>query len=43
MLALPDFDHLDPSVTGQELVVVLIVVGEWRPQPAHRDHDDPHG
>jgi len=43
MLVLPYLDHLDAGVSGQQLVVMLVVIGERLPQPAHGDDDDPHG
>jgi hypothetical protein len=43
VLVLPDLDHLDPGVSSQQLVVMLVVIGEWLPQPAHGDDNDPHG
>lgn len=39
---LPDLGHLNPRMPPQELVVMLAVVGERRPQPPHGNDSDPH-
>jgi len=43
VLIVPDLGHLDAGMPGQELVVMLVVVGERLSQPADGDDDDPHG
>jgi hypothetical protein len=43
VLILADLDQFYARMAGQQLLVVLDVIGEWRAQPAHGDHDDPHG
>lgn len=42
MLVLAHLHQLEPHVTGQELLIVLYVIGERRPQPAHGDDDEAH-
>ena len=42
LLILADLDQLEPGVAGDQLLVVLDVVGEGRTQPADGEHDDPH-
>ena len=41
LLVLAHLDELDPRVAGEQLLVVLDVVGEGRAQPADGEHDDP--
>jgi len=41
-LVLADLDQLEASVPGDQLLVVLDVVGKRRPQTTHGDDDDPH-
>jgi hypothetical protein len=43
LLVLADLYQLDPRVAGQQLLVVLHVVGERRAQAADGQDDDPHG
>lgn len=43
VLVLPDLDNLDSGMARQQLVVMLVIVGEGLPQPTHGDDDDPHG
>jgi hypothetical protein len=43
VLVLPHLGDLDADVTRQQLVVMLVVIGERLTQPTHRDDDDPHG
>ena len=43
MVVLAHLDQLEPRVPGQQLLVVLDVVGVRRTQPPHGDDDDPHG
>ena len=42
LLVLAHLHQLEPGVPGQELLVVLDVVCEGRPQPPHGQHQDPH-
>ena len=42
LVVLAHLDQLEPHVAGQQLLVVLHVVGERRAQSPHGDHDDPH-
>jgi hypothetical protein len=43
LLILANLDQFDPGVAGQELLIVLDIIGEGRPQPAHGDDEDSHG
>ncbi len=43
LLILANLDQFDPRVAGQELLIVLDVVGERWPQPTHGDDEDSHG
>lgn len=43
LLILADLDQLHAGVTGEQLLVVLHVVGERRAQTADGQDDDPHG
>ena len=42
LLILPHLDQLEPGVPGDQLLVVLHIVGERRPQPADGNDDYPH-
>jgi Protein of unknown function (DUF3467) len=42
LLILAHFDQLEPGVPGDQLLVMLHVVGERRPQPADGNDDYPH-
>jgi Protein of unknown function (DUF3467) len=42
LFILADFDQLEPGVPGDQLLVMLHVVGERRPQPADGNDDYPH-
>ena len=41
-LILADLDQFHPGVAGQQLLIVLDVIGERRAQPANGDDDDSH-
>jgi hypothetical protein len=43
LLILANLDQFHAGVTGQELLIVLDVIGERRPQATHGDDDDSHG
>ncbi len=42
LLILANLHQLEAYMSGQELLIMLNVVGERRPQPAHGDDDDAH-
>jgi len=42
LLILADLDQLEADMPREELLIMLDVVGEWRPQPTHGDDDDAH-
>ncbi|MEA2147836.1 MAG: hypothetical protein QOG59_3423 [Solirubrobacteraceae bacterium] len=41
-LVLANLDELEPGMTGQQLLVMLDIIGIRGAQPAHGDYDDPH-
>ena len=43
LLVLAHLDQLEPRVAREQPLIVLHVVGERRPQPPDRDHEEPHG